>query len=197
MNLIALLAMQIHVTIKQSKGDYQCKSITVIIKDEVWEESIVKVPGKGIEKMVLIYSYFNGVYNQNGSSNDNRPIYVEQNKFDNTPFDAISIDPEIIPVKIPAEIKYCKSIRAWVFMHEHIRKSTHDDSDCPWLLRSEETDVYDIEEVKGPWQVWAGVISRTDGMYFRLPRLGNQLSLLYSHKIMMCSACLLSHYSLQ
>lgn len=166
MNLLALLAMQIQVTIKQSNGDYQCKSITVIIKDEVWEESIVKVPGKDIEEMVLIYPYFNGVYNQNGRSNDNRPIYVEQNKFDNTPFDAISIDSQIIPVKIPAEIKYCKSLRAWVFMHEHIRKSTHDDSDCPWLLRSEETDVYDIEEVEGPWQVWAGVISRTDGVYF-------------------------------
>ncbi len=158
--------MQIQVTIKQSKGDYQCKSITVIINDEVWEESIVRIPGKDVEeKMMLIYPYFNGVYNQNGSSHDNRPIYVEQNKFDNTPFDTISIDPENLPVKTPAEIKYCKSIRAWVFMHEYITKSTHDDSDCPWLLRSEETDVYDIEEVEGPWQVWAGVISRTDGRY--------------------------------
>ena len=64
---------------------------------------------------------------------------------------------------MPAQIKYCKSIRAWVFTHEYIHKSARDDPDCPWLLRSEETDAYDIEEVQGPWQVWEGVISRTDG----------------------------------
>jgi len=91
---------------------------------------------------------------------------VEQKKFDGTPFDTTSPDPVNISVKIPARIQYCKSIRAWVFMHEYIRKSTHhEDSECPWLLRSEETDVYDIEEVQGPWQVWAGVIGKTDGMH--------------------------------
>lgn len=154
---------------KQGKGDYQCKSITVIFKDEVWEESIVQFPGGGgTEEMVLIYPYFNGVYNQDGTGHDGRPVYVEQNKFDSAPFDTTSPDPEGIPVKIPARIQYCKSIRAWAFLHENIRKSTRDDSDCPWLLRSEETDVYDIEEVQGPWQVWAGVISRTDGMFFAI-----------------------------
>eukprot|EP00985_Skeletonema_marinoi_P012858 scaffold6280_cov127-Skeletonema_marinoi.AAC.11 len=144
----------IYVSRKQSRGDYQCKSITVIIKDEVWEESVVQVPGKDIEKMVLIYPYFNGHYNQDGSSHDGRPVYVEQNKFDGTEFST----------KVPAQIKYCKSIRAWVFTHEYIQKSksTRDDSACPWLLRSEETDVFDIEEVQGPWQIWAGVIGRTD-----------------------------------
>ena len=81
-------------------------------------------------------------------------------------------------MKIPAKIQYCKSIRAWVFMHEYIQKSTRDDSECPWLLRSEETEVYDIEEVQGPWQVWAGVISNTDGMYFRVPHWNCQTFLL-------------------
>jgi len=158
MNLIGLLCGQIYVSRKQSRGDYQCKSITVIIKDEVWEESVVQVPGKDVEKMVLIYPYFNGHYNQDGSSHDGRPVYVEQNKFDGTEFST----------KVPAQIKYCKSIRAWVFTHEYIQKSksTRDDSACPWLLRSEETDVFDIEEVQGPWQIWAGVIGRTDGMHF-------------------------------
>eukprot|EP00984_Skeletonema_dohrnii_P026168 scaffold15472_cov138-Skeletonema_dohrnii-CCMP3373.AAC.1 len=154
----------IYVSRKQSRGDYQCKSITVVIKDEVWEESVVKVPGKDVEKMVLLYPYFNGHYNQDGSSHDGRPVYVEQNKFDGTEFNTTSPDPVHIRVKVPAQIKYCKSIRAWVFTHEYIRKSnsTRDDSDCPWLLRSEETDVFDIEEVQGPWQIWAGVIGRTD-----------------------------------
>ena len=94
---------------------------------------------------------------------------VEQNKFDGTSFDTASPDTENMSVKIPAKIQYCKSIRAWVFLHEYIRKSTRDDSECPWLLRSEETEVYDIEEVQGPWQVWAGVIRKTDGMYFHVP----------------------------
>lgn len=88
---------------------------------------------------------------------------VEQTKFDSTPYDTTTWTG--IRVKVPARIKYCKSIRAWVFTHEYIHKSARDDPDCPWLLRSEETDAYDIEEVQGPWQVWAGVISRTDGGY--------------------------------
>mmetsp|Transcript_2542 Transcript_2542/g.3810 ORF Transcript_2542/g.3810 Transcript_2542/m.3810 type:complete len:648 (+) Transcript_2542:57-2000(+) len=162
-NLMILLAAQIYVTVKQGNGDYQCKSITVIIKDEVWEESVVKMPGEESKAMVLVYPYFNGSYNQDGTSHDGRPVYVEQKKFDGTPFDTTFPDPVNISVKIPARIQYCKSIRAWVFMHEYIRKSTHhEDSECPWLLRSEETDVYDIEEVQGPWQVWAGVIGKTD-----------------------------------
>jgi len=190
MNLIGLLCGQIYVSRKQSRGDYQCKSITVIIKDEVWEDSVVQVPGKDIEKMVLIYPYFNGHYNQDGSSHDGRPVYVEQNKFDGTEFST----------KVPAQIKYCKSIRAWVFTHEYIRKrksnSTRDDSDCPWLLRSEETDVFDIEEVQGPWQIWAGVIGRTDGavcilsLFFGYP----DVSPLFSYNIR-CSA-IFSRYSL-
>eukprot|EP00984_Skeletonema_dohrnii_P016809 scaffold7526_cov115-Skeletonema_dohrnii-CCMP3373.AAC.8 len=144
-------------------GDYQCKSITVIIKDEVWEESVVQMPGEESKAMVLVYPYFNGVYSQDGTSHDGRPVYVEQKKFDGTPFDTTSPEPKTISIKIPARIQYCKSIRAWVFMHDYIRKSTHhEDSECPWLLRSEETDVYDIEQVQGPWQVWAGVIGKTD-----------------------------------
>ncbi len=180
MNLVGLLCGQVVVTVKQARGNYQCKSITVIYKDEVWEEGIVRIPGKETQKMVLIYPYFNGVYEQDGTSHDGRPVYVERNKFDSTPFHTTSPNP-LIKVKIPAKIQYCKSIRAWVFMHEYIRKSDRDDSDCPWLLRSEETDVFDIEKVQGPWQVWAGVISRTDGMYFRFPYLDIQILLTYSH----------------
>ena len=95
---------------------------------------------------------------------------VEQNKFDGTPFDTVtatSVSENMS--KIPAKFQYCKSIRAWVFLHEYIQKSIRDDSECPWLLRSEETEVYDIEEVQGPWQVWAGVMSKTDGRCFRVP----------------------------
>jgi len=161
-NLVALLGAQIYVTVRQGNGDYQCKSITVRFKDEVWEKSLVQMPGEEMKEMALVYPYFNGIYNQDGTSNDGRPVYVEQNKFDGTSFDTASPDTGNMSVKIPAKIQYCKSIRAWVFLHEYIRKSTRDDSECPWLLRSEETEVYDIEEVQGPWQVWAGVIRKTD-----------------------------------
>jgi len=73
-NLMILLAAQIYVTVKQGNGDYQCKSITVIIKDEVWEESVVKMPGQESKAMVLVYPYFNGSYNQDGTSHDGRPV---------------------------------------------------------------------------------------------------------------------------
>jgi hypothetical protein len=69
-----LLGAQIFVTVKQGNGDYQCKSITVIIKDEVWEESVVQMPGEGPKAMVLVYPYFNGGYNQDGTSHDGRPV---------------------------------------------------------------------------------------------------------------------------
>jgi hypothetical protein len=57
---------------------------------------------------------------------------------------------------IPAEIKYCTSEEAWVFMHPNIRKSESDDDECPWLLRSPGTSEYDILDVFGDWTVWAG-----------------------------------------
>ena len=73
-NLIALLSGLIYVTIRQSRGGYQCKSISVIIKEEVWEESIVRDPERDDEEMVLIYPFFNGMYNQDGTSHDGRPV---------------------------------------------------------------------------------------------------------------------------
>ena len=160
-NLVAMLAGMCVVTIKQENGDYQCQEITVKHPDNVWENGIVMWPDGTVEEMVLNYPYFNGIYRQDGS-HDGRPVYVEMKKFDGTPFDEVSELPEGFESKVPAKFKYCNSIRAWVFTHEFIRKSKHDDSDCPWLLRSQETEVFDIEEVEGPWQVWAGVISSAE-----------------------------------
>ena len=89
------------------------------------------------------------VYVLNGT-HDGRPIYTEQNKFDNTQYN----------VKTGALIRYCSEERAWVFMHEHIRKDNNTrDSVCPWLLRSPETDSFNLLEVSGDWVVWTGVIN--------------------------------------
>jgi len=159
LNLCAMVAGMCFVTIKQADGVYQCQEITARFPDNIWEGGIVMWPDGRVEEMILNYPYFNGVYRQEGS-HDGRPVYVEMKKLDGSPFDTEL--PEWLVVKVPAKFQYCKSIRAWVFTHDYLRKSKHDDSDCPWLLRSEETDVFDIEEVEGQWQVWAGVISNAE-----------------------------------
>jgi len=143
----------------------------------VWEEAYVKwpedsvqlglVPGT-VKEMMLVYSWFNGVYVIDGSrTNEGRPIYVEQKKTDGTPFDGDSPFSKTFntPMNriVPAEIKYCDG--HWVFTHEYISKSRVeelDESNCNWLLRSPETDTYDFLEVgDGKWEIWAGVISET------------------------------------
>ena len=73
-NLIALLGAQVYVTVKQRNGDYQCKSITVRFKDEMWKRSLVQMPREEMKEMALFYPYFNGIYNQDGTSHDGRPV---------------------------------------------------------------------------------------------------------------------------
>mmetsp|Transcript_19848 Transcript_19848/g.33804 ORF Transcript_19848/g.33804 Transcript_19848/m.33804 type:complete len:668 (-) Transcript_19848:2283-4286(-) len=164
-NLFGLLAGLVVVTVRQKAGHYTCKEITAKMPDRLWEDAHVKWPDGRNEDMILNYPYFNGVYKQDGSRRGRRPVYVEQNKFDGTSFDTEASFPEYLPgyeFKLGAKFMYCESLKAWVFTHEYISKSSdRDDSDCPWLLRSEETEVYDIEDVEGPWQIWAGVISDT------------------------------------
>ncbi len=153
-NMFGLFAGLLVVTLRQEAGHYTCSEITVKFPDKLWEDGIVNWPdGRYEEGMILNYPYFNGVYRQVDERRDRRPVYVEQKKFDGTPFDLES-PAEGFTVKLGAKFMYCKSLKAWVFTHEYIRKSKHDDPDCPWLLRSEETEVYDIEEVEGSWQIW-------------------------------------------
>ena len=163
-NMCGLLAGMIYVSVNQANGDYQCKSITVNFNEDVWEDAIVKLPNQTFEERVLVYSYFNGVYVQDGTRHDGRPVYVERSKHDGTEFDTISPTHTgpINQVKVPAKIQYCKTYKAWVFIHENIFKSKLYESDCPWLLRSEMTDGYDVKDVIGPWEVWQNVIETTD-----------------------------------
>ena len=163
-NLCVLLGGMIYVTVKQANGAFQCQSITAKFQEDIWRRALV-LSNQGYERRILMYSSFNGVYVQDGNMHDGRPVYRERRKFDGTEFDTTLPSPNLLntTVKIPAKIQYCSSISAWVFMHDNIRKSQRDDSsDCPWLLRSEETEVYDVEEVNGPWQVWQGVIETTE-----------------------------------
>ena len=64
--------------------------------DEVWEEAIVQFPDDAlqyepgrIEVMILVFSYFNGVYEKGDRVHEGRPIYIEQKKTDSTPFDKV------------------------------------------------------------------------------------------------------------
>ena len=46
----------------KANGDYHCDSIFVNFGSEIWEDAVVLNENGGIDRMDLIYSYFNGVY---------------------------------------------------------------------------------------------------------------------------------------
>ena len=47
----------------------------------------------------------------------------------------------------------------WIFTHPYIRKEATGDE--TWLLRSPETDEYDLLNVQGEWSIWLGRIDTT------------------------------------
>jgi len=160
------IGLLISVTVTQKQGKYRCKSVTVAFGDDVWEAAYITgnptsgddvwedanvITGNGPKKRLLIFSHFNGIYVENGTHN-RRPKYTEQNKEDGDPFLTTT----------GAEIVYCEDIESWVFRHEHIRTSLSEDleNDCSWLLKSPETDSYDIIELaeESEWFVWKGLI---------------------------------------
>jgi hypothetical protein len=62
---------------------------------------------------------------------------------------------------IPAELSYCEEIESWVFRHPRIRTSLdyEEANECDWLLRSEQTEQFSIEEVSNDfWYLWRGRI---------------------------------------
>lgn len=138
------------VTRKQCLGAYQCTSITVTLPDDIWEHVLYlnSTGGEVVLPCNLDYSYFNGVYVKNGTY-AGRPRYTEQNKFDDQPYLST----------IGGTIQYCPEEEAWVFMHERIRKEQDRQSvSCPWLMKSPQTDSYDLLEVMGDWSIWTGII---------------------------------------
>ena len=140
-------------------GHYFCKELTLVVGDGILEDAFVLINGK-FEAWVLVYSYFNGVFIMNGT-HAGRPVYREARKFDRQPYPE-NQDGSEFPIVIPAEIKYCEELKAWVLTHENIRKSENDDSSCNWLLRSPETDSFDVLDATGKWDMWVGVLGTTD-----------------------------------
>jgi len=153
-NFEFFFAELIVVSIRQCKGYYQFISITVKFGNEVTTISALSAASGEYEDFTLVFSYFDGVYEKEGY-HAGRPIYKERRKFDRQPYKGNGRQ----RVK-PAEIRYCEDINAWIFTHEHIKKG-NDDSGCNWLLRSPETDSYDLLEVNPSWSIWVGVIGST------------------------------------
>ncbi|KAL9186453.1 hypothetical protein ACHAXT_005691 [Thalassiosira profunda] len=164
LNLCIMLGGMAVVSIRQNAGYYQEDSITVDLGDTVWDGAIVRIPtwlprtwldatpGE-LEEWTLVYAFFNGVYEFEGDMHDHRPVYRERRKFDRTPYEGV----------VPAEIKYCGEINAWVLTHESIfRTKSGRTEGCNWLLRSPPTETFDLLEVEGNWQVWVSVIAEAD-----------------------------------
>mmetsp|Transcript_11949 Transcript_11949/g.25217 ORF Transcript_11949/g.25217 Transcript_11949/m.25217 type:complete len:574 (+) Transcript_11949:205-1926(+) len=149
LNLAGMLAGLIMVTTNQVTGRYHCDSITVAFGDDIWDDAMVVTDSGEVKSQVLLFSYFNGVYRRGKTTQDGRPVYIEQNKFDSGPFQST----------IPAEIRYCASERAWVFSHRNIRKSAKSTGDsCQWLLKSHETTEFNLLQVPSDWIVWKGTL---------------------------------------
>ena len=82
-------------------------------------------PGLEGANFTLVFSYFNGVYEQDGTHRG-RPVYKERRKYNNGPF-----HPSWWVV--PAEIRYSNTGNFWVFTHPWIRKSVSAEDDVSFL----------------------------------------------------------------
>jgi len=126
-NIAVFLVLLTAKTIGQQNGYFQCHEITVDLGDGVWEDPVIlrSFPGKEGENFTLVFSYFNGVYEQDGTHRG-RPVYKERRKYDNGPF-----DPSWWTV--PAEIRYSNTGNFWVFTHPWIRKTVSAEDDVSFL----------------------------------------------------------------
>lgn len=52
-----------YITQMQQNGGYRTKSIRVLFGEEIWESANVQLRNGSVEQRLLIYPYFNGIYN--------------------------------------------------------------------------------------------------------------------------------------
>eukprot|EP00804_Cyclotella_cryptica_P006489 CCRYP_012786-RB/>CCRYP_012786-RB protein AED:0.12 eAED:0.12 QI:1112/0.7/0.90/1/0.8/0.90/11/549/703 len=173
--------------VQQTHGYYRCKSFSIQFGDETWEDAWVELDNGNMEKRLLVYSHFNGIYVdviqsraiarflpvsahhlqplhllylENGT-HDGKPRYVEQNKEDGHSFRST----------IPAEIVYCEDAESWVFRHEKISttlsQEDDDQNECDWLLLSPQTENYDLIEMAQEeyWSMWRGAVMKNYEVY--------------------------------
>ena len=61
-NVGGLLTWLSVLVVRQDHGDYRCRSFSVHFGDDTWDEAWVELEGGVIEKRLLVYSHFNGIY---------------------------------------------------------------------------------------------------------------------------------------
>ena len=113
MNFLAVFLTLTAFWVRQKDGTYDCKSVTVIFSDEIFEGA--RVNGDPNQR-ALAFSFFNGEYKK-VDTKDGYAHYVEQNKESGEPFAETK----------GAEIFYCKKSGRWVFTHSRIYKSESTD----------------------------------------------------------------------
>ncbi|KAL7541176.1 hypothetical protein ACHAXR_011631, partial [Thalassiosira sp. AJA248-18] len=152
LNALIILSGMVAITVTQNNGEFRCKTVMVSFDEEIWENAHVRVHEDIIEQRLLMYSYFNGIYKEDGE-HDGYPRYIEQSKHDSTPFQK--------NITVGAEIKYCSDIGSWVFMHPNILTSPGGDmeNECSWLWRSPPTQSFDLlSTTNGDWDAWNGKV---------------------------------------
>ncbi|KAL7519551.1 hypothetical protein ACHAWX_004352 [Stephanocyclus meneghinianus] len=83
--IACLLTGTIIVGRNQTDGNYQCKSVSVMFGEHVWENAYVANwtdPFQAPLERTLVYSYFNGVYKITGTDPRGYPIYTESSMKD-------------------------------------------------------------------------------------------------------------------
>lgn len=65
-NLCAGLVCLTYFVTKQEEGIYRCPMVTVTFGDDMWQDAHVQHAGGHLEKRLLVYSHFNGVYEEDG-----------------------------------------------------------------------------------------------------------------------------------
>jgi len=140
-----------YITAKQNKGQYRCKTISIVFDEEIWEDAFVRLADGRYDEKLLIYTHFNGIYKENGK-HEGYPRYVEQNKNNGKPYN---------PPVFGAEIVYCNELGSWVFRHPNITTTPNDkdENECSWLWRSPQTQDFDIlSSTNGAWETWIGEV---------------------------------------
>jgi hypothetical protein len=148
-NIAVFIVLLTAKTIGQQRGYFQCHKIVVDLGDGVWEDPVMVrfPPSMEGTNFTLVFSYFNGVYEQDGTYRG-RPVYKERRKFDNGPFDSSFW-------VVPAEIRYSNTGNFWVFTHPWIRKSGSAEDDVSFLgLVSRRGLFYVLPEMSRLWCVF-------------------------------------------
>jgi len=146
--LISLLGIMVamwgYTYSKQQNGDYISKSLSVRFGDEYWG--------------ALQYAYFSGTYefglNDNGGTEsiEYRPVYYERGP---------------LSEQLSGKFFYCLEEKAWVFSISGISKGENDEG-CLWLLRSPETESFDLSDVSTEgWSIWTGNIEYSNSLHIK------------------------------